>query len=79
MNRQTFITNSRVVMQAMVTLRSTTGVIISRIARSMASGTILSENNVTSKSGGVDIHPDSKLSIKYNILNRKSQGRTVKT
>jgi hypothetical protein len=27
----------------------------------------------------VDIHPDSKLSIKYNILNRKSQGRTVKT
>jgi hypothetical protein len=46
MNRQTFITSSRVVMQAMVTLRSTTGVIISRIARSMASGTILSENNV---------------------------------
>lgn len=38
---RTFSTSSRVVMQAIVTLRSTTGEMISRIARSIATGTIL--------------------------------------
>lgn len=38
------MTSSRVVMHAIVTLRSTTGVIISRIALSMARGTILPHN-----------------------------------
>jgi hypothetical protein len=40
----TFVTSSLVVIQAIVTLRSTTGEIISLIARSIAKGTILYTN-----------------------------------
>ena len=40
----TFVTSSLVVIHAIVTLRSTTGEIISLIARSIAKGTILNTN-----------------------------------